>query len=470
VSTVASTLAIGARVPVRYRILGVLLALGFVNYLLRNNISVAMPSIAEEFGYTNAQRGWIFASFSIGYALFQIPGGLLGLAIGPRRALALNAAAWGLLTFLTGFVPAVFASSALAALLGLMVVRFLTGATHAPIFPVSAGAIERWFPVGHWAFPNAMQSFGLCLGQACIGPIVTFLIVAVGWRASFYWLAPLGFAVAAGWWLYARDHPREHRAVEPPELALIEAGRDGEFAGDTAEAQEADRAASEAAAGSRAAGALTTTSRLSSAGLRAVLLDRNVLVLATSYFCMNCVFYMFADWLFTYLVEERKFSLLASGLLFALPFVVGAVGAALGGLTCDALCRRIGPRWGCRLPAIVALTMVALLLFAGARATDPYWAVVLLALCFGFTQFADSTYWGGATYAGRRQTSATSGVMNTGGNLPGFLAPLVGWAIDHFGWLATLAGGSVMAMLAAGLWLLVDVSRGPPRSELAQVG
>jgi hypothetical protein len=97
-------------------------------------------------------------------------------------------------------------------------------------------------------------------------------------------------------------------------------------------------------------------------------------------------------------------------------------------------------------------------------------AVALLALCFGFTQFSDTTYWAGATFAGRQHTSATAGVMNTGGNIPGFLAPLIGWMIDTVGWLPTLACGSLMAVLAAVLWLLVDVSRGPPRSETPPVG
>ena len=439
-STIASSAGSRAVVPVRFRILGLLLALGFVNYLLRNNISVALPSIRKEFDYTSTELGWILGSFNVAYALFQVPGGLLGTAIGPRRALALIALAWGVLTWLTGLVPAVFAGSATAALLGLMVVRFLMGVTHAPIFPVSSGAIAQWFPIGRWAFPNAMQNFGLSSGQACVGPVVTFLIIAVGWRASFYWLAPLGFAVAAWWWFYARDTPREHAAVAPAELALIQAGREAEFA-------------------IPATGMRPDTAASRRAGMRSVLLDRNVLVLAASYFCMNCTFYIFADWLFTYLVEERKFSLLAGGLLFALPFIAGSVFAVLGGLACDALCQRIGPRWGCRTPAIIGLLMVSILLLAGARAPNPYMAVALLALCFAFTQFSDASYWSAATFAGRRHTSAAAGVMNTGGSLPGLLAPLIGWMIDHVGWLPTFAGGSLMAVVGAGLWLLVDTSR-----------
>ena len=84
---------------------------------------------------------------------------------------------------------------------------------------------------------------------------------------------------------------------------------------------------------------------------------------------------MFSNWLFTYLVEERKFSLLESGFLYALPFITGAVLAAIGGLTCDALCRRIGAEWGCRLPAMTGLVLVAVFLLLGTYSANPYLAV-----------------------------------------------------------------------------------------------
>jgi hypothetical protein len=51
--------------------------------------------------------------------------------------------------------------------------------------------------------------------------------------------------------------------------------------------------------------------------------------------------------------------------------------------------------------------------------------------------------------------------MNFGGNIPGLLAPVFGFAIDHFGWLPTLASGSVFAMIGAALWLCVRL-RGAP--------
>ncbi|NJO13443.1 MAG: MFS transporter [Gammaproteobacteria bacterium] len=308
-------------VPVRYRILGVLFVLSFVNYLLRNNLSVALPSIRAEFAFTSAQLGWILGSFNFAYALFQIPGGIYGELLGPRRALAIIAVAWGVLTVLTGFAPALLAASATGAMVSLISIRFLLGVANAPLFPVAAGTFANWFPECRWAFPNAVLSVGLTLGQAAIGPLVTLLIIRYGWRESFYVLGPLGVLIGLWWYWYGRDLPAQHRAITPKELELIDAGRPVRVPAAHARGE-----------------------------WRKVLLQPNVLLLAASYFCMNYVFYMFAQWLFVYLVESRGFSLLESGLLYALPFATGALLAGLGGLTCDALCARVGPTWVAAFP------------------------------------------------------------------------------------------------------------------------
>lgn len=421
-------------VPVRMRILALLTLLTFVNYVLRNNLSVAIASIQEEFHFSGQDVGWILGSFNFSYAFFQVPGGLLGDWLGPRRALAIIAASWSVLTLLTGCVPHVMAASAGGAMLALVTTRFLLGVTNAPLFPVMARAFANWFPVLRWAFPNAVSSAGLALGQAAIGPLVTVLVVYFGWRASFFWQAPLGVLVAAWWWWYARDTPREHRAVRAEELKLI----------------EADRVA------------ISQDSHTLHAW-RKILLRREVLLLTVNYFCMNYVFYLFAQWLFLYLVKERGFTMLESGWLYALPFVTGVVLAVLGGLVCDWACKRLGPSWGCRLPGAAGLLMVAILLLAGTRAPNPYVAVGLLSLCFGFTQFTDCVYWQACTLVAGPHTAAATGVLNTGGSLPGLLAPLVGLMVDRFGWMPTFTSGTVFALVSVVLWLTLRLA--PPSTN-----
>jgi MFS transporter, ACS family, glucarate transporter len=428
VSQAVTAPVIRRSIPVRLRILGLLFVLSFVNYFLRNNFSVVVPSIREEFHFSQEEIGWILGSFNFAYALFQIPGGVFGDVAGPRRALAIIAITWGVLTALTGFAPQLLAASASGALVSLMAVRFLMGIANAPTYPVAAAAIEKWFPAGGWAMPNAMLSAGLTLGQAAIGPVITTLIIYYGWRESFYVVAPFGIIAGAWWYWYARDNPAEQRAITPAELETINAGR---------EAVEAHATKS----------------------WGAVLVQRDVLLLACSYFCMNYVFYIFSQWLFTYLVEERGFSLLESGFLYALPFIVGAVLAATGGFVCDGLTRRFGARLGCRIPAISGLIMVAVLLIAGAYAPHPLVAVGLLSLCFGFTQFTEGSYWQAATFAAGPHTATATGVLNTGGNIAGFFAPMVGILLDRFGWFPTLTSGSAFAIVGALLWLFIRLEQ-----------
>jgi ACS family glucarate transporter-like MFS transporter len=420
------------RIPVRWRILALLSVVAFANYFLRNALSYAAPSIRTEFGFTSAELGWILGAFNVTYTFLQVPGGIFGEKLGPRLALGSITITWGVLTWFTGFAPSLMAASATGVLVSLVVVRLLVGATHAPIFPIQAGTVEGWFPPGRWALPNALTSTGLSLGQAMLGPVMTALIVAYGWRWSFYVLAPLG-VVAGIWWLwYARDEPAQHRAMTREELVFIDAGRSA-----------------------------TPPSAAAPGSIRSALANRDIMVLAVSYFCLNTVFYTFSYWLFTYLVESRGFSMLESGWLSTLPFVTGAVFTAIGGAVCDALCRRYGGLRGCRITAVSGLVLVAVFLAAGVFAPDPYVAVALLSLCFGFTLFTDTCYWAAATYASGDHTASATGLMNFGGNVPGLLAPLFGFAVDTVGWVPTIASGSVFALIGAALWLCVRLQGVP---------
>jgi len=419
------------RIPVRWRVLAVLSMVGFVNYALRNVLSVAIPDIRTEFGFTTAELGWIIGSFNLSYTLLQVPGGIFGQRIGARRALGFLAVCWGVLTWLTGFAPGLMAASAAGAMVALVAVRLLLGATQAPIFPVQTGVVEAWFPPGHRAVPLAVTNTGLLLGQAALGPIVTALIVAYGWRDACYVLAPFGVAMGVWWYWYGRDQPAQHPAITRKEVTFIIRGR-------------------------------APVQPVAQGSWRQALLKRDVLILTVSYFFLNYVFFMFSQWLFVYLVEERGFSMLEGGVMYALPFITGAVLTVVGGVACDHLCRRFGALTGCRATAMAGLLLVAVFMLVGAFATSPYLAVAMLSLCFGFVMFTDTTYWVAITYATAENTTSACGVLNLGGNLPSLLAPLIGFMIDRAGWLPTIASGSVFAVIGAGLWLFVRLKASDP--------
>jgi len=413
-------------IPTRWRLFSVLFLLSFLSYLMRQNIHVAGEFMMPELGISELQMGWIYAAFIWGYAVCQLPGGVFGKRFGPPDALTIAGAVWILTTALTGWLPGHVFTTGAGIIGSLLVVRFLVGVAHAPIYPIQASVVERWFPVGHWALPNAVGSTGLSLGAAATQPLVALVMVYWGWRASFYLFIPLAVGLFWLWWWYATDDPAEHPSMLPDELEHIQSNR----------------------------AALTPDVGFSA--WRQLIRNRDTLLLTCAYFAENCIFYLFFTWFFHYLVTELGFSILETGFLASLPWLCGAVMASVGGYTCDALCARLGPRLGCRIPAITGLLAAGVFLSAGLGASSPYTAVILLSLCFASTQLTEGAYWSAQTYIAGPYTAPACGVMNTGGNLAGIVvAPLMPFLASHIGWVSALSTGTVMAVVGAVLWCFI---------------
>lgn len=419
---------------VRWRVLSLLVLASFISYVLRYNVSTAGPAMMVDLDLTEAQFGYILAAFTAGYTIFQFPGGVFGDVLGPRRALTAIMVAWAVLTLLTSAIPDDGYGSVTLTVIALVIVRFLVGAVHAPIYPLTGGVVERWFPVGGWALPNGLSSTGLTLGTAATAPVLAWMLTFLGWRQSFILLAPLGLIGAALWWWYARDNASDHPAANAEEVELIYANRP------VAEKAEDGQPS----------------------WLR-VLRNRNIILLTLSYFCMNYVFYQMFNWVFYYLVTVRGFESQHAGFLTSAQWIAAAVGATAGGLLCDALCRRYGMLRGCRWPAILGVTLSGLFLLAGSISGSAYIAVACLAASFLFNQLTEGAFWAAGIAIGGRHASAACGVMNTGGNAAGFVnALLVPFTASTLGWTAALITGTAFAFASAVLWLFIRTDQPVP--------
>jgi ACS family glucarate transporter-like MFS transporter len=418
---------------IRWNVLFLLFVASFVAYVLRTNLSIAGEQMMSDLRISQVQLGMILAAFAWGYGIFQIPGGIVGDVLGARHGLALIAIGWGVMNLLVGIVPGHGLASPIVILASLIALRFLMGAVQAPLYPITGANICNWFPESGWAFPNGLTNAGLTLGSAATGPLIAWLMETAGWRQSFIVTAPLGLVVGVVWWWYARDNPAEHRSVNETELALIDRNRTP---------------------------ALQTP--MTRGAWKRTLKDRQVLLLAASYFCSNYVFYFFFNWLYIYLVDSRGFEILEGGFYAAAPWITGAVGATLGGLVCDRLCTRYGMRWGCRLPSVLGLVLAGGFIAAAARSPDPILAVVFLSLCLGCQQFTEGPYWAATIAVGGRHCATACGVLNTGGNIVGGIgALLVPITVQRLGWGAALTTASLFALLAAVLWFFVRADADP---------
>ena len=423
----------GGPSAVRWRIVALLAALSLVSYALRTNISIAAALMRQDLRLTDIQIGQVFAAFMLGYALFQVPAGVLGDRFGSRLVLTVSAAMWGLATLMTGALPGSIGGPA-AAIAILFVVRFLLGVAEAATYPVAAATVGLWMAPSERAFANALVIAGMALGSAVIPPLMSRTMVVSGWRVSFYVTSVLGFAMAALWWWYARDDPSRHPAVNEQERRIIEEGR-----------------ASQDAAAAR------TRARLMHWPL---LRSRNMLLISASYFLDSYILFIFVFWFYLYLIDERGFSILKGGVYSSLPWIAALVIVPAGGRFCDALSGRFGRRIGRRAVAMIGLLVSALLIALGARSPDPMVAIAALSVSVGFLMATEGSFWSSATDISGAHAGTAGGIMNTAGNLGGVVSTaLVPVLVARFGWMFALASGSVLGVLAALLWLLIRVDR-----------
>ena len=123
-----------------------------------------------------------------------------------------------------------------------------------------------------------------------------------------------------------------------------------------------------------------------------------------------------------------------------------------------ALCQRIGRRWGYRALPLIALPIASGLLLSSVAASNPYWAVAGLALCFACIELCEGAFWGAAMTVGRGDTMAVSAVMNTGGNLGGIIGiPIVAFLSGQHSWRAAFVIGAGATVAGAIAWLGIDV-------------
>jgi ACS family glucarate transporter-like MFS transporter len=404
-----------------------LFGFGFLAYLQQKSITVAAERMMPELALSQFQISLIEWGFVVGYGVFQLPGGIFGQRQGARRTFLIIGITAFLATVATPLAPYWLSGAGLFAVL--LLLQLFLGASQAAIFPVSAGVFEVWFPPRRWATVQGLQTMGLGLGAALTPPLITHLMTGIGWQRALLWTSLLAVPLLAVWGWYGRNSPREHPAVDEQELAEI---------------------------GSHSTA--PTDASISAKQVLGILRDRNVMLLALSYLCLNYSFYLLSNWVFLYLVQERKFSVLESGWLAMTPPLAAAVGAGVGGVITAALCLRAGNRWGYRLVPLIAMPVAAVLLLVSVNAANPYWAVAGLALCFAAVELNEGAYWGAAMTVGRGETMAVSGVMNTGGNLGGIIGiPIIGYLSGEHLWHAAFVVGAGFAVASAAAWLGISV-------------
>ncbi|MTJ79765.1 MAG: MFS transporter [Telmatospirillum sp.] len=384
----------GFRWKLRYSILCLIWVGWLFSFLDRMVMSLALPFIGKDMNLDATAQGAIISAFFFGYALCQIPGGLLADKFGARKVMSIGIAWWSVFTTCTGFVTTYPV---------MLILRALFGVGEGCFPGASWKMIATYFPLKERATATAIQSTVNTLGPAVATLVAAGIIASFGWHTVFIALGIPGLAIALAMFLFFRDVPRDHPMITPQELREIEGG------------QQSDTGS-----------AATSTGMTFRQFLSKPLLWQMVLI----WFLFDITFWGFTSWLPSYLMKERGFSIIKTGLTGSLPFFVGAIGTLVGGYISDRI-EQHKNKWLFIPNALIA----AVFLYMTYTVSSADMAVVFQSIASFFMFLAMAAFWGLVMHnIPPHIMGASSGTVNFGGQVAGFISPFVmGYLIDRSG-------------------------------------
>ncbi|MDR3588146.1 MAG: MFS transporter [Negativicutes bacterium] len=393
----------------RYSVLSVVTITYLFCYVDRVIISATIPYMADEFHLNPLAMGGVMSAFFLSYSLFQFPGGLLADKFGSRLMMTVGLVWWSVFTFATGLVSS----------LGILIaIRVLFGIGEA-LFPAAATkAISAWFPAKEKGFAysiyNSIWKLGVALGPLFVG----FMVAYWGWRSAFYAMLIPGMILAPIIWFYLKDSPAQSKSISAEELRELAIS-------DAAPSVQAEKV-----------------------GLGAVLKNRVVWCLTFYLFAANIGGFGLMTWLPTYLVKGRGFSPIEMAIGTSIPFFLGWIGMLLGGYISDRFFRE-----NRKIPVIILCPIGAFFLAFVSGAPTAMMCVTFQTLAMFITSTAGGSFWALVINSlPAKIVGASYGVIGTGGQLAGFLAPLIiGYLVNTTGNFNAAFEFLVAAYVAAGL-------------------
>ncbi|MGF2146327.1 MFS transporter [Vagococcus fluvialis] len=366
-------------------------------YMDKSMISTAVLPMAKEFNLDAGQTGMIMSFFFLGYSLMQIPGGWLADKIGAKKVLMLSLAIISIFSFAFG---------AVSSLMLFMVIRFFAGLGHGGYPPSCSKSIADNFSQERRTF---IQS--LILSTSGIGGILAFTLgtnlINANWRYGYLALGAM-FAVA---------------------LVLVAI-----FVPNKAVSTNAEKGNKPAIKFSQ------------------VITNRNVLVLFVAMLLLNFLLYGNMSWLPSFLAQKFTLDIKTIGYLLAVNAIFQTAATMFAGALLSKLFL------GKERMFILSATVLAAILVAAFVASNNL--VISMICLIAVSMVSVSAFTAIFTWPHKIMDpsiiGSSIGIINTGGTLGGFLAPMIlGQLIKAAGGSFTLAFGFMaVASLLCGLCVL----------------
>jgi MFS family permease len=173
------------------KIAGTLMLGLFVAYMDRTNLSVGLPSIAQDFGFAGANfavtSSMVLTTFLVGYAVANVFGGIIMQRFDPKWVVIWMLGIWSLATMLTGLVTSITL---------LIAFRFALGVTEGIYWPQQSRFARAWFAPDELTRANSIiQYYGQFLALALGFIILTPIYDRFGWQTMFFITGGVGLFI-----------------------------------------------------------------------------------------------------------------------------------------------------------------------------------------------------------------------------------------------------------------------------------
>jgi ACS family hexuronate transporter-like MFS transporter len=305
-----------------------------INYIDRQVVSVLAPTLRAEFALSNAQYALILNAFLGVYAVAYPVAGWVLDRLGISRGLSLAVTWWSIAGALTALARGPLS---LASFRGLLAVG------EAGAWPAFAKAAATWVPPSARTLVIGICNSGSSLGAMIAPPLVAFLTLRWGWRASFLVTGLLGLIWVALFQLFRARHPQ---------MDLL------------------DRAGAESGA--------------APISWKTLLRYRQTWAVFVCRFFADPLWYFFVFWIPEFLTRERGLNLAGIGLVAWIPFLVADVANFAGGFWSMQLLKRGWTVNRVRKTMMVLATCFSPLAIVAVFSHSLFWTMTMISVAIFF--------------------------------------------------------------------------------------
>ena len=376
-------------------------------YFGRQNLSVVLPLLTRDYGFTNQQVAEIIFGYSLPYAIGQFCWGPLSDRIGPTAVVGV-----GLLGIITANVLMGFQTSVIA----FAVLACVNGVAQSTGWPALVKIMAAWFPprrrglvMGWWSTNYVLGGFGAALFATFLATNPGFF-PTLGWRRAFWGPALVLILVGIAFFLRMKASPfereiRRHKAVESAQDDV-----------------------------KRVATSEHAKVSIDDASFRRFMGDGTIWLAGSVYFFVKLIRYAFLFWLPLYMTQHLHYGPTEAGYTSSLYELVGFSGAVLAGFVSDHMFQsRRFPVAALMLWILALLTLLHPMVAEGRHVFNAI-SIALL----GAATYGPDTLIAGATaqdLGGRRRAGTAAGFIDGCGSIGQLCSPFVVALVSRrFGW------------------------------------